>query len=418
MFAIIAVLFCAGAVSAQQYTNPEFIRLIREDLTRAAVNMNSYEFNPIADTPAPKGYKPFYISHYGRHGSRSNWGDSHYKAVISVLTQARQQGILTAEGEALLGEAQAVLDGYDGMDGRLTPRGVREHRQIAARMYRRFPDVFKKGSKFVRVECSTVQRCIISMASFTNSLTSCQPDLKYSFDTGEKLFAYINNDRSSEQKKKEKELLAPIYAAPTDTTWVLGHLFTDPAAGKALIPDINAFQNDIWETACIAEDFDIPGQVFRHLPFDVVLKYSDALNRLFYMGHCNSVEFGEDRMQRCQPLVDDILAKADQAIADGTVCADLKFGHDYPLLALASYLGIEGVGDRLSFDEIPGKWFGAFNICMASNLQIVFYKNKKGHVLVKFVYNEKECPIRGLEPVSGPYYDWAAVRADIAGYKR
>jgi len=205
---------------------------------------------------------------------------------------------------------------------------------------------------------------------------------------------------------------------PLEDGFGLYLVLTDPVAGKALIKDINAFQNDIWETAAIAECFDVPGQVFRHLPSDVVYKYWDALNRLFYLGHCNSVEFGPDRMERGRPLVDDVLRRADAAIADGSVCADLRFGHDYGLLALASYLGIEGVGDRLSFDEIPQKWFGASLICMASNLQIVFYKNRKGHVLVKFVYNEKECPLRGLEPVSGPYYDWETVRADIAGYKR
>ena len=33
--------------------------------------------NPVL-TPAPKGYKPFYISHYGRHGSRWLLHDSEY----------------------------------------------------------------------------------------------------------------------------------------------------------------------------------------------------------------------------------------------------------------------------------------------------------------------------------------------------
>ena len=28
---------------------------------------------PVALPPAPKGYKPFYISHYGRHGARYAW---------------------------------------------------------------------------------------------------------------------------------------------------------------------------------------------------------------------------------------------------------------------------------------------------------------------------------------------------------
>ena len=419
---ILTFFALAGSLSltvrAQENANPEFIRLLQEDRTRAGVNTNSYEFDAIVDTPAPKGYKPFYISHYGRHGSRSNWGDRDYRAVIDVLSKAEEKGILTREGKELLTEAQAVLDGYDGMDGRLTARGVREHRQLAQRMYRRFPDVFRKGPKSVRVECSTVQRCIISMASFTNALTACQSDLKWSFDTGEKIFAYISNDRSREQKAKEREMLKPLYEVPVDTTWVLGHLFTDPDAGHALVGNVNQFQTHIWYTACIAEDFDVPGDVFRHLPFDVVYKYFDIANRDLYLGHCNSVEFGPERMSRCQPLVDDIIAKADQALRDGTVSADLKFGHDYPLLALSNYLGLEGVGDRMSFDEIPQKWFGPRYICMASNLQIVFYKNRKGHVLVKFLHNEQECRLRGLESVSGPYYDWDTVRANLEGWKR
>ena len=48
----------------------EALRLITENPYRASNNMHYYEFFPIDDTPAPKGFKPFYISHYGRHGSR------------------------------------------------------------------------------------------------------------------------------------------------------------------------------------------------------------------------------------------------------------------------------------------------------------------------------------------------------------
>lgn len=33
-------------------------------------------------TPAPKGYKPFYVSHYGRHGSRYLISDKDYQAVM------------------------------------------------------------------------------------------------------------------------------------------------------------------------------------------------------------------------------------------------------------------------------------------------------------------------------------------------
>ena len=55
---------------------------------------------------------------------------------------------------------------------------------------------------------------------------------------------------------------------------------------------------------------------------------------------------------------------------------------------------------------------------MASNLQMVFYRNRAGKVLVKFLYQEQERMLRNLESVTGPYYDWETVKANIRGYKR
>lgn len=406
---VLSYLFAAVLISAQSPDN-----LLKEDLTRAGVNTNSYEFNDYSYTPAPKGYKAFYISHYGRHGSRSNWGDKNYKNVINVLSQAKEQGILSASGDSLLAETRMVLEGYNGMDGRLTARGTREQKLLARRMFERDSDVFKKGSKKIRVETSTVPRCIISMAGFTNSLTSCQRDLQYSFDTGEKFFEYINNDSGDRIRKAVMPRLDSLMAAtPVDTVSILPLLFTDSEAARKLIHSVSDFETDIWYTACIAEDFDVPTTPFRYLPYDVIRKYWDYHNRELYMRQCNSVEYGDERMVRAMPLVRVVLKYADEAIENGSVSADLKFGHDYPLLSLASFIGIEGVGDRLTFNEVPDKWFGPALICMASNLQMIFYRNKSNNVLVKFLYNEKESKIRGIEPVSGPYYDWAAIRESL-----
>ena len=87
-------------------------------------------------------------------------------------------------------------------------------------------------------------------------------------------------------------------------------------------------------------------------------------------------------------------------------------------MTLVSYLGIEGPGSKLDFDEIDEKWQGWKNLCMASNLQMVFYRNRSGRVLVKFLYQEQERRLRNLESFSGPYYDWEVVKANIKGYKR
>ena len=86
------------------------MQMLREDPDRAGVNTHSYEFREMQATPAPKGYKPVYISHYGRHGSRTNWHISNYNYVIDILEKADSAGILTPEGEELLQEARVVAD--------------------------------------------------------------------------------------------------------------------------------------------------------------------------------------------------------------------------------------------------------------------------------------------------------------------
>ena len=61
------------------------------------VNAHPYTYSSEKDAPAPRGYKAFYISHYGRHGSRSDLGSQYYPYLDSVLT-ARQATIgLTAQ---------------------------------------------------------------------------------------------------------------------------------------------------------------------------------------------------------------------------------------------------------------------------------------------------------------------------------
>ena len=420
LFVLTAFLGLAAASAlAQVHQSPAAVQALQEDRTRAGNNLNSYEFFPIKDTKAPAGYKPFYVSHYGRHGSRSDWGGNAFLGVIAVMEQGQAKGILTPDGEMLLEGARKVLAGWDGMDGRLSQRGVREHAAIAKRLYNRYPQVFK-GQKDVRAFASTVQRCIISMNSFTNSLIRQNPKLEIRLDTGEKFMDYLDNEKGWQQKtgkamRKSFEYMRDI---PDDTLGVLSKVFTDPVAAREIVKSPRHFTDDVFNTARVAEDFDIEEDIYSVLPFDAVYRRWAQNNMFLYLGHCNSVDSGAERVPMAESLVADIVTKADEAIAGGKYCADLRFGHDYPLMALVSYLGIEGVGDRLEVEEICDKWLGFWNIPMASNLQMIFYKNKAGDVLVKFLYQEQEKLLRGLEPYQGPYYKWETVKANLEGYKR
>ena len=53
---------------------------------------------------------------------------------------------------------------------------------------------------------------------------------------------------------------------------------------------------------------------------------------------------------------------------------------------------------------------------MGANLQMIFYRNAKGHVIVKFLHNEREMKFNEIlchenkpafEP---PYYDWEYIK--------
>ena len=386
--------------------------MLRDDPNRAGVNTHIYEFIDEVYTPAPKGYKPVYLSHYGRHGSRCDGGFAGYDYVLEALKQAQAEGILTEDGAALLEETRKVIAEWDCCPAHLTERGVYEEQELGRRVYKANKDIFKKGNKKVRVELSTVPRSIISMSAFTTTMASLQPDLNFSYDCGERYFGYIDNGFSSPHRKVSKKLMEEMLSRESpDFDALFSRLFTDAERGKVLAVDKERFNKYVWQIAKTAQASGLTENVFRHLPEEVTYYYWNKTVHEIYFNHGNSVECGADRMARTEPLVRDILTKAEEALTQGTVCADLKFGHDFPLMATAGYFGLEEVGARLSFDEIAEKWYNPRNIPLASNMQLVFYRNAKGRVLVKFVYNGVERHLYDLKAVETVYYDWEEVKA-------
>ena len=332
-------------------------------------------------------------------------GDT-YERVLSVLEQAE----LTSEGDSLLLEVRRVADYHDGMDGRLTRVGEAEQHELGRRIYERYRPVFRKGSKRVRVELSTVPRSIVSGMCFVQTLTSLQPDLRFSFDTGEKFFAYINNTASKPTRAKINALRDSLNALTvSDGEEFCRRVFKDPAAGLSLLGDPDEFQHLVWKCAGEGKASGVEADMFRHLPESVVRKWWADEIRNLYLCHGNSLEYGEERMELAKPLIRVMMHQAQEVLETDSVCADLKFGHDYPLIATAGYFGLEGVGDRLSWKDLPDAWADPMNIPFATNFQMVCYRNRKGDVLVKFVYNGRERLLRDLTPFSGPYYRWDEV---------
>ena len=403
-----------------RFPNPALAELIDHCHPAAGLNACPYDIAvvPGPDTKAPHGYKPFYISHYGRHGSRSGWDQSRYENIISTLQAAKNEGVLTARGDSLLQETIVIRTLVNGMDGRLTLRGQREHRDIADRMYKRFRRVFRGGDGHVRVISSTVPRCLVSMAAFTNRLQVLEPGLDITMDCGaEKIQHEVSNDAPEELRNAAKPILDSLRnAMSVDFDAAVLPLFTDAAAMKRLVPNTKYFTLAIFGTARTSAAFEVEFDVFRFLPFDVIYAWMEYNNLNMYLGQCNSAQFGDLRMAAATGVSENIVRCADEAIAGNGPASDLRFGHDYPLLALCSMMGLKGVGERY-YTTGARKHFSALNCTpFAGNLQMIFYRSRKADspVLVKVLLNENETEIPSLKPFEGPYYRWEDLREKIS----
>lgn len=364
----------------------------------------------LVDTPAPAGYKPVYISHYGRHGSRFHGDPALVLGPRDSLLAARGRGTLTALGEAMLSRLEAVAAASDGLWYELTAIGEREHREIAGRMVRRFAPVFRPGKR-IDAFSSIRTRCLVSMGCAASEISARVPGIRIYLHTGKKYLPLLKNETLLPEARR---WFNPRIAALTDSlgdwTACLRRLYTDaPGEGRAATALAINFWNSWAEAPCIdGEGFEI----LDWLSIDELRALGRSADMNLPLKCLRSDRFGQARVESQRALLTDMTERADDALSRGDVAATLRYGHDANLVGLAGLMNLCGFEGVYSLDRFPDpRWRSADRIPMASNLQLVFYrKPSSGSVLVKFLYNEREVLLSGLAAVTGPYYDWAEVK--------
>ena len=400
---------CGLGVSAQT-TFEE----ISADLNKAGGVYLAYPKVEAKQTPAPKGYKPFYVSHYGRHGSRYLLGDRDYLWIIQLMQKADSLNCLTPLGKDVLKRLTLVWQEVQGRAGDLTPLGVRQHQGIAERMTKNFPEVFR-GKRSVSARSTVVYRCAMSMAAFGDRLKGLNPQLDISYEMSEKYMSYLNyhTDRSNafthgekgpwveEYRKFEEQQVKPDRLVST--------LFSNADFIRCEVNPNNLMWGLYW-IAVDMQDIETPVSFYDIFTAREMFDLWQCVNYRFYIGNANPLASKGIVMANAKSLVENIIESADAVIKDHSIAATLRFGHDGNVIPLLALLQIENFDVAVAGPSEVYKYWCDFKATpMASNVQIVFFENKKGDVLVKFLHNEKEVHIP-VKTDNWPYYHWNEVR--------
>lgn len=363
-------------------------------------------------TKAPKGYKAFYISHYGRHGSRYYWGANLYPEIEAILTEAHDKGVLTPAGESFYAKYQEIYPELKNGWGELTPLGYEQHARIARTMYENFPTVFKKGGH-VNAVSSLSTRCIISMAAFCQSLAGCNDKIDiYQRSSRETLNAVVPDDRQNPYKRDFPRETFPIAdsllyadAQMSGKNVFIEELFSDASGLSEPAGKIEFTLNTFFTTLPCIDYVGIMGDPMN----------AEELYEYWERGNRGTYKYYWSGRYVVVPILRDILDKADDVIEGrcGDI-ASLRFGHDSYLGPLTVLLGLDGA-DKVPADPADiEKVYQSYRTGMAGNIQLIFYRSAKSdEILVKALLCGEEVTLP-LPSDMHPYYRWSDFKAHFS----
>ncbi len=393
---------------------------IHENIDLAASNYLAYPGPKYQLTPAPEGYEPYYISHYGRHGSRYLIGTADYDRPYFTLLHADSLGKLTIKGKETLAEVQLIREEAKGRDGELTPLGAQQHREIAQRMMARFPEVFN-GETNINARSTIVIRCILSMSNALQEMVRNNQQLHITHDASYHDMFYMNDQNSPYIKLREtpeaKSALKNFNKAHTDYTHLAGVLFNDADYSRQL--DLNDLGTRLLHLSSNVQSTELRHQLSLWDLFteDEVYNYWLCNNAYWYIYFGPSRQTNSAGICTQVNLLRNIIATADTCLQLPHPGATLRYAHESDVMPLVCLLDLNNYGQTIdNLEDLDACGWHNYDIYpMGCNVQFIFYKPisgslKDADILVKVLLNEDEASLP-IATDSAPYYHWSDVRA-------
>lgn len=385
------------------------------DFHKLAGNLRAYpytESEPPAQTPPPPGYAPFHLEHYGRHGSRWLIGGDDYKAPVRNLEKAEKAGLLTPLGQETLNALRNIEQASHGRLGELSDKGALQHQAIGRRMARNYPELFTDSSQ-VDAKATVVIRCILSMLNGLQGIRETAPNVNVKSDASYADMYFMNyddkpawpiKDRAMETTLREYQAKHPLKGDYL-TKLVKDEKFALDSVAPGIMPYL------YWVLANTQGHTGQPWLLDKVFTADEVREAWRGDNGHWVL-HCIDSPLTERRMPYTQrKLLQNMIESTDTAMMSTKPSVNLRYGHDGILINFITLMEVDDFGKVFNtIEEAEAAGVRSYDLIpMAGNIQLVFYRNQEGDVLVKCLLNEQEVRLPG-QPVSGPYYRWSDLR--------
>ena len=386
----------------------------RKNLHLTGSNFLAYPYPKTTPlTPAPQGKRPFYISHYGRHGSRYQTNAIDYDYAYDVMLRADGEGALSPLGcDVLRRLAEVRKEGRSHL-GELTQLGARQSRDIASRMYERFPEVFQ-GSVVVNARSTTTPRCILSMSCALTELQKHNSKLQIQQDASDQYNYYLKNFIDPVSSDAAVDAYRDFCNRHQCWQRVVDALFSDKDYLEQYVNGerLNYY---LFRLASGMQNTEQGNSITFYDLFTDDEIYEDWLceNAFWFLGYGFSVLTGNERPYSQTMLLRTIIEQADSCLRLPAPGATLRFGHETILLPFICLLNIIGFGETIDdLNQLVRKgWLCYRAVPMGANVQFVFYRSDSSDqdVLFKVLLNENEATLP-LPSQQAPYYRWSDFR--------
>ena len=366
-----------------------------------------------ADTPAPDGKKPFYISHFGSCAAYYLESPKDYEAPINVFVKADSMNMLTPLGKDVLRRLRLIEQDAAHRTGEITVNGARQMRQLAQEMVDRFPDIFVDGS-YIDARSIVRNHSIMSMQEFMNQIARHKANMEL----------VMKSSHSNDQwmHVEDKELEADRFNAETKTSYqaYIKANSNNKRLWESLFGSIDYVKEHIDTTKLNDQLFTLAGGI-QNTPLEGVITLYDiytpeeiiqhwrlhnAKNYISYGGF--ELNGGNQPFAQRAPLWN-LLHQGDSIKKLDHPVVHLRYSSRGMVMELICLMELNGYGLKTpDLNQLEKQGWANYRIApFGSSVQVVYYRKDKtdDNILIKVLLNGEEARLP-IETDCAPYYHW------------